>query len=341
MASPANFRLSKPTFHFQRMSTQKPLFPPFPRDLSKSTSVKFPVIKASSSSPSNPKPSLLKTTCITLTASAALFAASSFYFSYKPTPTVTTISTEDKKQLEAESKVVEALLSQTKIKFESRKFGEAIKILNQLIEIQPNEQKWPAMKARIHAYNYEVKSAIKAFEEILVKDPDRIDAYHYLVMEYYNSKPKLTDIEKRINEAIERCKKTKEIRRFRMLIALIRVMEGNLVEAIGISDELLKDDPEDFVIYMFQGWVYALMSKKDEAAKQMKQGYCLLPENHPLRDSLLPENQPVRDNAKNNVTDWSFIVAYDEFYCHFITLKKNSIGSAFGLFGKFFVWLIG
>ncbi|KFK23283.1 hypothetical protein AALP_AAs68826U000100, partial [Arabis alpina] len=225
MASPVNFRLTKPTFHFQRRSTQKLLFPAFSRDLSKSTLVKFPVIKASSSSSSssNPKPSLLKTTCITLTAAAALFAASSFYFS-KPTAPVTTVEEATlEKHIEEESNDVEALLSLTKIKFESKKYDQAIAILNRLIEIEPGEQNWPVMKARILAFNFESESAIKAFEEILVKDPDRIDAYHYLVTEYFDSKPKLTDLEKRINDAIERCKngkkkkKTKEIRRFNML----------------------------------------------------------------------------------------------------------------------------
>ncbi|VVA96989.1 unnamed protein product [Arabis nemorensis] len=97
MASPANFRCSKPTFNLridlQRRFTLTLMFPLFSRDQTKSTLVRFPIIKASTSSspsPSNPKPSLLKTTCITLTADAALFAASSFYFASKPTAPVTT-----------------------------------------------------------------------------------------------------------------------------------------------------------------------------------------------------------------------------------------------------------
>lgn len=66
-------------------------------------------------------------------------------------------------------------------------------------------------------------------------------------MEYYYSKPKLADLEKRINDATRRCKK-KEIRNFRILIAQIRVMEWNAIEAIQISEELVEDEPEDFMV---------------------------------------------------------------------------------------------
>ncbi|VVA96990.1 unnamed protein product [Arabis nemorensis] len=330
MASPANFRCSKPSFNLQinlhRKFTKKIVCPPFSRDLTKSTLVRYPIIKASSSSsPTNPKPSLVKTTCITLTAAAALFAASSFYFASKPTPVTTTAEEATlEKHLETESNDVEALLSLTKIKFESKKYDQAIEILNRLIEIDPDEQKWPVMKARILSLNFQSESAIKAFEEILSKDPDRIDAYHYLVMEYFDSKPKLAELEKRISDAIERCKtKTKEIRSFRMLIALIKVMEGNPVEAIRISEELVKDDPEDYMTYMFQGLVYTLMKKEDDAAKQFEQCACILPENHPYRE-----------NAED-ISEWSLIVAYDEFLCYFMAFTKLTIASSFGLIGKF------
>lgn len=308
------------------------MIPLFPRDLTKSTSsVRFPVIRASSSSsPSNPKPSLLKTTCITLTAAAALFAAS--YLVSKRAATIpVTITAEEatlEKHLETESNDVEALLSLTKIKFESKKYDQAIEFLHRLIEIDPDEQKWAVMKARILAFNMESESAIKAFEEILQKDPNRVDAYHYLVVEYYDSKPKLAELEKRINEAIERCKKgkkkkTKEIRGLRMLVALIKVMEGNPVEAIRISEELAKDDPEDFRTYMFQGLVYTLMKKEDEAAKQFEQCALILPENHPYREN------------GDNVSEWSLIVDYDDIVCYLITFTKLTVASTFGMLGKF------
>ncbi|CAA7033636.1 unnamed protein product [Microthlaspi erraticum] len=321
MASPAKFHCSRPTFHLQinlrRSSPDRLSFPLFSRDLPKSPRVRFPVVRASSP-PSNPKPSLLKTTCITLTAAAALFSAS-FYFASKP-PAISPEEATLEKHLETESNDVEALLSLTKIKFESKKYDQAIAILNRMIEIDPDEQDWPVMKARILSCNGESESAITAFEEILAKDPNRVEAYHYLVMECYDSIPKLTELEKKISDAIGRCKKkTKEIRDFRLLIAQIKVIEGNSVEAIRICEELVKDDPKDFRMYLFQGLMYTLMKNEDEAAKQYEQGAMFLPEDHPFRDF---EN--------NSESEWRVIVAYDSVFCYLCTFTKLLVASSFG-----------
>ncbi|KFK23112.1 hypothetical protein AALP_AAs53647U000100 [Arabis alpina] len=108
-----------------------------------------------------------------------------------------------------------------------------------------------------------------------------------------------------------------------MLIALIKVMEGNSVEAIRIGEELVKDDPEDYMIYMFQGFVYKMMKKEDESAKQFENFSCLLPENHPFRENA------------NDMSEWSLIVGYDELVCYFVTFTKLTIASSFGLIGKF------
>ncbi|VVB12970.1 unnamed protein product [Arabis nemorensis] len=130
-------------------------------------------------------------------------------------------------------------------------------------------------------------SAAKGFEEILTKDPLRVEAYHGLVMAYSDSESKLSELEVRINVAIEKCKKEdkrKEFRDFMLLIAQIKVIEGNPVEAIRVYQELVKDEPRDFRPYLCQGLIYTLMKKKDEAEKQFEQFRRLVPENHPYKE---------------------------------------------------------
>ncbi|EOA31010.1 hypothetical protein CARUB_v10014153mg [Capsella rubella] len=326
MASPAKFQCSVPKLNLQikleRKASQNLSFPHLFRDKAKSTPV---VIRASSSStPSNPKPSLLKTTCITLTAAAALFSASSYLIS-KPaatTPATTVLEATLEKHLETQSNDVEALLSLAKIKFKSDKYEETIETMNRLIEIEPYEQRWPVMKARILSYFSKSELAIQAFEEILLSDPTRVDALHYLVMEFYESKPKLLEVEKRIKYAIRRCKnnnnKKKDIRGLRMLIAQIKVMEGNTAEAIRICEELVKDDPEDFKIYLFQGLVYTLIGKGDEAAKQFERVGRILPENSPYLETMV------------NTKEWGAIVDYDNVFCYLSTFTKLFVASLFG-----------
>ncbi|XP_010473601.1 PREDICTED: protein SLOW GREEN 1, chloroplastic-like isoform X1 [Camelina sativa] len=339
MASPSKFQCCMPKYNLQinlvRTAPQNLSFPRLYRDQAKSTPVVVTIRASSSSpSPSNPKRSLLKTTFITLTASAALFlAASSLRFRItKPaattTPVTTLLETTLEKHLETHSNDAEALISLAKIKFESDKCDEAIEIMNRLIEIEPQEQKWPGMKARILSFFCKKKLAIEAFEEILLTDPIRVDALHYLVMEYYDSKPKLLEAEKRIKYAIRRCKdmkkkkkKTKEIRGLRMLIAQIRVLEGNTVDAIRICEELVNEDPEDHKVYLFQGLVYTLLKKGDEAKKQFEQVARILPENHWYLDTPMDK------------TEWGAMEAYDNVFCYLATFSRLFVASFF--LGKF------
>ncbi|KAJ4869042.1 Tetratricopeptide repeat (TPR)-like superfamily protein [Raphanus sativus] len=139
-------------------------------------------------------------------------------------------------------------------------------------------------------------------------------------MELYNSKPKLTELETRINEAIRRCKKTKEVCGLRMLIAQIKVVEGNTLEAIRICEKVVKDDPKDFRVYLFQGLVYSLMKKGDEAAKQFEHVARLLLDDPYIVTATV-------NNAKK-VSEWRVIVGYDSVYCYLTTFAKLLIVSA-------------
>ncbi|KAE8713218.1 putative zinc finger protein [Hibiscus syriacus] len=281
---------------------------------SSSSSFKLPSIKASSSSSSSfcqtPKPSLLqtltpllKTTCITLTAAAALLFTR---FHQKPalaatptvTPTVEPASTDSNLSLEDQEKTIqehltlnpndiEALQSLMEVLIKSKKLPQAIEVIDRLIEIEPEDDEWPMLRAQILSYSGDYAQAKNEFEEIIAKDPARVEAFHGLVMAYSESGQKLKELEKRIEGAMEKCKKekkNKDFRDFKLLIAQIRVIEGNHSEALKVYEGLVKEEPRDFRPYLCMGIIYSLLKKKDEAEKYFEKVRRLVPRNHPYRE---------------------------------------------------------
>ncbi|XP_021289932.1 protein SLOW GREEN 1, chloroplastic-like [Herrania umbratica] len=294
--------------------------PSFPKPISslsfRTTLVKLSSIRASSSSSSssaplcqNPKPSLfqtltplLKTTCIAVTAAAALFLTR---FHQKPalaaptvTPTVESTSTDTNISLEDQEKTIEehltqypndaeALRSLMEVRIKAKKLQQAIEVIDRLIELEPEDTEWPMLKAQIHSYGGDYELAKNEFEEILAKDPVRVEAFHGLVMAYSESGQKMKELEKRIEGAMEKCKKEKkykDFRDFKLLIAQIRVIEGNHSEALKVYEGLVKEEPRDFRPYLCMGIIYTLLKKKDEAEKHFEKFRKLVPRNHPYRE---------------------------------------------------------
>ncbi|XVE96818.1 hypothetical protein REPUB_Repub02eG0255700 [Reevesia pubescens] len=306
------------SFNHHRQSFPKPIISSlfFPS----SSPFKFSSIKASSSSSSSssaplyqtPKPSLLqtltpliKTTCITITAAAALFfmrlhqKPALAFAAPTATPTVESASTTDANiSLEDQEKTieehltqfpndVEALRSLMEVKIKSKKLQQAIEVVDRLIELEPEDTEWPMLKAQIHSYGGDFELAKNEFEEILAKDPVRVEAFHGLVMAYSESGQKLKELEKRIEGAMEKCKKEKkhkDFMDFKLLIAQIRVIEGNHSEALKVYEGLVKEEPRDFRPYLCMGIIYSLLKKKDEAEKQFEKFRKLVPRNHPYRE---------------------------------------------------------
>ncbi|KAK4396272.1 protein SLOW GREEN 1, chloroplastic [Sesamum angolense] len=48
------------------------------------------------------------------------------------------------------------------------------------MELEPEEVEWPMMRAHLYAYNGELELAKNGFNELLMKDPFRVEAYHGL-----------------------------------------------------------------------------------------------------------------------------------------------------------------
>ncbi|CAH2058912.1 unnamed protein product [Thlaspi arvense] len=303
--------------HFSASFPQNPSSLPF-RSLRRSTSsFKCASIRASSSKSQDPRlpvlqslPSrLLKSTCITFTAAAALFFAN---LQLKPPPAIAaplaaTPSVESLEQrsgdvsleeevrsleehLASHPEDVEALRSLMEVRIKSRKLTEAIEVIDRLIELEPEEKEWPILKANIFSHSGDLESAKSGFEEILAKDPLRVEAYHGLVMAYSESGDDMNAVEKRIQVAMERCKKEKnrkDLRDFKLLVAQIRVIEGKHNEALKLYQELVKEEPRDFRPYLCQGIIYTVLKKQDEAEKQFEKFRKLVPRNHPYREYFM------------------------------------------------------
>ncbi|KGN58898.1 protein SLOW GREEN 1, chloroplastic [Cucumis sativus] len=290
-----------------------------PSSSSKSSSRAFPSFQSSSfdsvfRTPQRPRSSLplildpisssiLKTTSVTLTAAAALFF---MRFCGKPAiaapippPTVDSVKESMKDEgsrgeketvLEEElvNDSVEALRSLIEVKVKARKFPEAIKILDRLIELEPNDLEWLVLKANVYSHVGNSELARNEFQKILEKDPFQVEAYHGLVMLTETSDiDSLKAILNRVEEALEHCKKHKgksEERDFKLLIAQIKVMEGSYSEALKDYQELKREEPRDFRPYLCQGILYTLLKRNDEAEKQFEIFRRLVPKNHPYKE---------------------------------------------------------
>ncbi|KAJ1416883.1 Tetratricopeptide-like helical domain superfamily [Sesbania bispinosa] len=181
----------------------------------------------------------------------------------------------------------DVIRSLVEVKVRARKIGEAIQLLDRLIELDPEEFEWPLLKAHLYGHNGEHELARNGFEDLLKKDPLFTEAYHGLLMATSELDGPTKDLLKRIEEAIKSCEEQKmssEVREFKLLMAQIKVMEEDYSGALKVYQELVKEEPRDFRPYLCQGVVYTLLRKKDEADKQFEKYRKLVPENHPYKE---------------------------------------------------------
>ncbi|KAI3512077.1 hypothetical protein L1887_19253 [Cichorium endivia] len=247
--------------------------------------------------------SFLKTTFITcVTVTALLFSrftlkpAIAAPISSPPPPATVEPAESNSEQLEEEKNLeehlcshpedIKALKSLMELKIKNGKVQEAIGILNQVINLEPEDSEWQLLKYHLHSYGGDHDSAKLGFEQILTKDPLRVEAYHGLVMaaSAKESPNDLKDVERRIIEGIEKCKKEKkkdDLRDFKLLLAQIRVIQGEYDDALKIYQELSKEEARDFRPYLCQGIIYTLLGKNDDAEKNFEKYRRLVPKGHP------------------------------------------------------------
>ncbi|GAA0144804.1 hypothetical protein LIER_05153 [Lithospermum erythrorhizon] len=193
---------------------------------------------------------------------------------------------EIEKLLSSNPNDVNALRDLMEIRIKNNKIDEAMSVVDRLIETDPNEIEWSLLKSHLYIYNGDPESAKNRFNEMISKDPLRVEAYHGLVMaaSQNESASELKEIEGKIEEAMELAKKgnlKNDLKDFKLLIAQVWVIEGKYSEALMVYEELVKDEPRDFRPYLCQGIIYTLMRKNKEAEKSFEKYRSLVPEGHP------------------------------------------------------------
>lgn len=286
-----SFKTSPPPFYPSSSSSQnpkipKPLIPQIPNE-----------------QPHNPFSFVKPTLIATITATTLVFAR--FFVFPKPslanqafTPSSAmetdlrdAVSEEERERAIEEHLVthpddVEALRNLMEIRIKNKKMLDAISIIDRLIELEPNETEWPLLKSHLYVNFGEIELAKVGFNEILKKDPFRVEAYHGLVMaaSQDDSIEELMEIEKKVEEGIKLCKKENkksDLRDFKLLLAQIRVIEGKYDDALKVYQELVKEEPRDFRPYLCQGIIYTLLRKNKEAEKCFEKYRRLVPQGHP------------------------------------------------------------
>lgn len=245
----------------------------------------------------SPLSSLFRPAAVTLVAGAALLLCGLPIPSRaSPIPTqtqsqsqtLTNIETQQEQELEArldsEPNNPRLLRSLLDLKIKANKIYDAIWILDHLIDLEPGEAELQLLKCHLLIQTADTETAKHLFEQIIDKNPFSVEAYHGLIMTNREAEESLDGVLKRIENAIQMCKKAKrreDLRDFKLLKAQIKVVEGKYEEAIRVYEELVKEEPRDYRPYLCEGIVYTLMMKKDEAAKKFEKYRRLVPKGHP------------------------------------------------------------
>ncbi|CAL5207143.1 unnamed protein product [Lathyrus oleraceus] len=179
-----------------------------------------------------------------------------------------------------------ALRSLVEEKVKAKKLGEAIRVVDRIIELEPEEFVLQLLKAHLHSYNGEHELAKNGFELFLEKDPLNSEAYRGLLMANLELNEPLEGFLNRVDEVVrffEEEKMESEAREFKLLIAQVKVMQEDYPGALKVYEEIVKEEPSDFRPYLCQGVVYTLLRKNDEAEKQFEVYRKLVPQNHPYK----------------------------------------------------------
>ncbi|GAB2226912.1 hypothetical protein Droror1_Dr00008710 [Drosera rotundifolia] len=166
----------------------------------------------------------------------------------------------------------------------------AIDLVNRLIEIEKDELEWLVLRANLYVMLDEYGVAMEGYEQVLQKEPFRMQAFNGMIVaakrmdNETEGGDELGKVMRRIEEAMERCRREKRmgmLRDFKLLIAQFRMIEVKYEEALKIYSELAKEEPRDFRPYLCQGMLYTLWGKKNEAKKSYEKYRRLMPRTHP------------------------------------------------------------
>ncbi|KAK9678701.1 hypothetical protein RND81_11G228000 [Saponaria officinalis] len=192
------------------------------------------------------------------------------------------------KLLQNDPKNVDFLKIVVNLKMRKGKTKEAVKYVETLIEIEPNQVEWRLLQAFCYELMGQLTKSKRLFKEILKGSPLLLRALHGLAMVMHKNHegPAIFDM---LNEALElaqREQRVAEERNIKILIAQMLLVKGELDEASKKYQELINENPRDFRPYLCQGIIYSLQDKKKEADEQFEIYRNLVPEEFPQRGFL-------------------------------------------------------
>ncbi|CAN6442256.1 unnamed protein product [Victoria cruziana] len=170
----------------------------------------------------------------------------------------------------------------------SGKTKEAIKYVERLIEVQPDEVEWKLIQALSYELLGQLSKAKRLFKKILEERPLNLRALHglALVMHKRNEGPAVFEM---LNDALDLAQREDRIteeRNIKILIAQMHVVKGELEEGLREFQDLVKEDPRDFRPYLCQGIIYSLLDMKEQAEEQFNNYQTLVPHEFPQRGFL-------------------------------------------------------
>ncbi|KMT08632.1 hypothetical protein BVRB_6g139090 [Beta vulgaris subsp. vulgaris] len=191
------------------------------------------------------------------------------------------------KLLEQEPRNLEALKVLVNGKMKKGKTKEAVKYVEKLIDIEPDEVEWRLLQALCYEMMGHLSKAKRLFKEILKERPLMLRALHGLAMVMHkNHEGPVFDMLNQALELASREKRVTEERNIKILIAQMHLVKGDLNEALKKYGELIDENPRDFRPYLCQGIIYSLQDKRKEANEQFEIYRSLVPEEFPQRGFL-------------------------------------------------------
>lgn len=190
--------------------------------------------------------------------------------------------------LEKDPRNVNALTAALYNKMRGGKTKEALEYVERLINLDPEDFELKLLEAFCYETLGEFSEAERLFKEILKERPIWIRALHGLAMVMHKNSEDQAMFEM-LNKALEVARREKrgtEERNIRILIAQMHISTGELEEGLKKFQDLENDNPVDFRPYLFQGLIYGLLGKKDEAAKQFAVYQRLVPDEFPQKSFL-------------------------------------------------------
>ncbi|KAJ3706874.1 hypothetical protein LUZ61_010579 [Rhynchospora tenuis] len=216
--------------------------------------------------PSAPPPSTIETITPTSETAESKAETSSETAEANSETSTSTLS----QMLESNEQISDAIRNIIYTKLESSADDqETLSLLRRVISSRPSEVEWKLLAVKLLSDNREYGEARKILEEVLSKEPLSLEALHEFAVVMHMAKEDSAVYEK-LEEAMEIAKgenKEREAREIRFIKAQMLILQRKLEEALKSFEELRDEDPEDYRPYFAQGVVYSLMDKDDEAKK--------------------------------------------------------------------------